>query len=172
MTQLFGLDAHSFGALFLADGDAPNMRIAQDARSQGADRNDGAFVAHGGLAAGFQAWVDAGGAPLARLVDIRWVFPDADRARAYHRESLRSNSEGRPAVAYAPRVGDGCIVFGGTESNPLAPELEMTAYTYVFRVANVVVKLFAFASPAATLTPPDAAVFAERAAIRIRASAD
>jgi hypothetical protein len=62
------------------------------------------------------------------------------------------------------------MVFGGTEPNPIVPDIKMTAYFYVFPVRNVVVKLFVAQGPAlppGTLEPADVAAIAERIRARL-----
>jgi hypothetical protein len=102
------------------------------------------------------------------VVDIRFVFPDAALAALYHQERLLANSEGTPPVEHAEPVGEECHVFGGTR--PLGPGLSMTAYTYIFRVGRVVVKLFAAQGFAARkpLTPDAVRQIAERIVTRLR----
>ena len=165
-----GLDEPAYLALFLDGSDLPAMHPVQDSRLQGADPGDAAFGNRGGLHSGFQVWMDETDAPLWRLVDIRWVFPSAADAGAYHRESLRTNSEGHPPVPSAPLAGESCSVFGGTETTPFDPNITMTTFYYVFRVHNVVVKLFVAqgpALPADTLVPGDVASVAERIVQRL-----
>lgn len=165
-----GLDQAGYDSLFLTAADLPEMRCVQDARSHGHDPADETFGRQQGRFAGFQAWMADGDKAVWRLVDIRFVFPTAAAAQAYHRESLRRNSEGHAAVQGAPLVGDSCMVFGGTEANPILPELMMTAYIYVFRIRNVVVKLFVAQGPElppGTLTPGDVAALAERIRARL-----
>jgi hypothetical protein len=113
----------------------------------------------------------AADAAVWRVVDIRFVFPDEERAAAYHAERLQANSEGNPVVPDAPAVGQDCGVFGGTSHHELAgARIEMTMYFYVFRLANVVVKLFVAQGPKAprdALTPARVVALAEPITTRI-----
>jgi hypothetical protein len=160
-----GVDEAGYLALFLEQPDLPAMERVQDSRLQGPDAGDDAFSHHGGISAGFQAWMAQSDAVVWRLVDVRWVFPSAADAAAYHRETLRPNAEGHPAVPGAPLVGVDCVVHGGTDATPIDPTITMTAFYYLFRVRNVVVKLFVAqgpALPADALTPAAVAPLADR----------
>jgi hypothetical protein len=162
---LLGLDEQTYLALFLDESDLPELGKVQDSRAHGADPGDDAFPRHGGLFGGFQAWMAGYGAVVWRVVDIRWVLPTPAEASAYHRERLRANSEGLAALSGSPLVGSQCVVYGGTQPTPIDPSITMTTFFYVFRVENVVVKLFLAQGPeleAGTLTPGDAASLADR----------
>ena len=103
-----------------------------------------------------------------RLVDIRFVFPDAERAAAYHTERLLANSEGNPPVADVPLAGEDCHVFGGTRRIAAIGD-DMTMYFYVFRVGAVVVKLFAAqgTESAEPLRPEHLHALAQRVVTRV-----
>jgi hypothetical protein len=149
--------------IFLDPDDLPaHLEHVQDSSSQGADPDDFAFAGNDGLVAGFNVWLGDGSATVWRLVDIRFVFPDAQRAAGYHAQRLHANSEGHPPVDSAPLVGEECHVFGGTGTTPVG--VELTAFYYVFRVDRVVVKLFVAQGPDAeqNLTPDDVAPIASR----------
>jgi hypothetical protein len=133
-------------AAYLEQDDLPRMSLVQDCAGAGPDDGDYAFAACDGMASGFRVWMAPESDPVWRLVDIRFVFPDAARASAYHTERLAVNSELNPPVPDAPGVGEECRVFGGTRSIPTLG-IDMTAYTYVFRVDRVLVKLFAAQGP-------------------------
>jgi hypothetical protein len=129
-------------ALYLEADDLPgNLTLVQDSRGQGSDPGDYAFGGCDGVHAGLRVWLGEATDTVWRLVDIRFVFPDAERAAAYHAERLLANSEGNPSVDDAPVIGDECHVFGGTRSIGFA-DLKMTTYFYIVRVENVVVKLY------------------------------
>jgi hypothetical protein len=120
------------------------MKNVQNSLTKGADQGDDKYTELKGQRAGFKVWMHKDDSnPVWRVVDIRFVFPDADAAKKYLEGSLDSLSEGTPENADAPKVGDDCRVFGPV--NPKLKEIlgvEMRAYTYVFRKGNVVVKLF------------------------------
>jgi hypothetical protein len=109
-------------------------------------------------------------APVGLLIDIRWLFPDERLAQAYHLVMLNINSEGTPLAPDAPRAGQDRVVFRGTRE--AEPGNSLTAYLYLFRVGNVVVKLFAAYgqwAPDNSLTSEPVAQIATRAASRIEA---
>jgi len=154
--------------IFLAAGDLPpHLKQVQDSSGQGADADDFAFAANDGVGAGFNVWLGDDTETVWRLVDIRFVFPDAHRAAAYHVQRLHANSEGHPPVDNAQNVGKECHVFGGTEMTPFG--IEMTAFYYVFRVDRIVVKLFVAQGMRAEqkLTPNDVAQIASRIVDRL-----
>ncbi len=159
-------------ALYLDDADLPDyLSLGQDSRDHAPDPDDYAFAGCDGAHVGLRAWNADPTSVIGRLVDIRFVFPDEARAAAYHAERLFANSELRSEVADAPAVGEDCHVFGGPAIVEMGTvRFEMTMYYYVFRVRNVVVKLFASQgeSAASRLTPEYAQQIAERAAARCR----
>jgi hypothetical protein len=158
---------------FLVTDDLPGMRHVQDSRRNLEDQQEAGFVEHHGLYSGLSAWMGADDAPVWRLVDIRMAFADEGSAIAFHREQLRQNAEGWSAVPGAPRAGTGCTVFGGSQPLPIAPEVVMTSYFYVFRVGTVVAKLFvaqSVALPADTLGVTDVFVIARRVEARLVAA--
>ncbi|MBU1564984.1 MAG: hypothetical protein KJ630_05065 [Proteobacteria bacterium] len=75
-----------FLALFLDKNDfSKPLRMVQDSREDKPAPGDDAFMRYGGQFAGFRVWMDSRtDAILWRLVDIRWVFPDEQRAKKYH----------------------------------------------------------------------------------------
>lgn len=141
-----GGTADRAAAGYLEQDDLPGMSLVQDSADAGPDPGDYAFAACDGLGSGLRAWMAPETGPVWRLVDIRFVFPDAARASAYHAERLLANSELNPPVPDAPPVGEECRVFGGTRPVPMAG-IEMTTWFYVFRVGRVVVKLFVAQGP-------------------------
>src|SRR5205823_13622071 len=89
------LDDEAFLALFLEAPDLPDgLTLTDDSRDQGVDSADRAFEEYGGLKSGLRVWRGRLGDPVDQLVDIRWLFPSAQAADAYHRATLLSNSEG------------------------------------------------------------------------------
>lgn len=145
-----GLQRPQYLKLFLNATDlttvrAPNMRMVQDTRTKGADPRDTAYRTHRGVASGFAVWMaNRSDVRVWRLVDIRWVFRSNADASAYYRATLRRNAEGNPRVAGAAPIGDECQVFGGTQK---MAGVAVTHYFYIFRVANVVVKLYVAQGP-------------------------
>ena len=138
-----GITLDEFYEVFLEEDDFPEpLRMVQDNRDQGPDPGNIAFPKYHGLFSGFRVWVGSDERPLWRIVDARWAFPSAEKAQAFHLEQLQHNSEGHPLISEASAVGECCHVFGGTSPNPLIPTMSMTAYYYIFRVHNIVIKLF------------------------------
>jgi len=43
-------------------------------------------------------WMGNAGDPVGMVADVRWQFPDAAAAAAYHAENLIPNSEGIPPI--------------------------------------------------------------------------
>lgn len=157
------------------DFDEP-VRQVQDTREQGPDPDNRAFPKHQGLFAGFTVWMGETDNPIWRIVDIRWSFPSSEKASAFHQEALEHNSEGFPSVPNSRLVGEECYVFGGTNPIPMADiDMNMTSFYYVFRVHNVVVKLFVAQGPDlpdSTLAADQVSILAERIVRRIRDKAE
>lgn len=81
--------------------------------------------------------------PIQRVVDIRWVFPDAKMAQKFLDETQTLLSEGAGPVRDAKSPGAGGKVYGGV--NHVA--LKMRAgvfyhYYYIFREGRCVVKVY------------------------------
>lgn len=159
-----GPPSSDYLSLFLEQDELPGMRMVQDSRDLGPDSSDDAFSSYGGVAAGMRIWMDEADRPVWRLVDVRWTFPDAERAAGYHEARLVANSEGATPVPGAPTVGAECHVFGMS--------VGVTAYYYLFRVGAVVVKLFVARGPQAArdLTPETVREIAGRVVRRVSAS--
>jgi hypothetical protein len=157
-------------ALFLQADDIPGHLTRQEV-PQGPilPPGDYAFAACDGVHVELRRWAGAG--TISRLIDIRFVFPDAERAAAYHAERVLAASEGYPPIEEAPLVGEDCHVFGGTFPMK-SGERDATIYFYVFRVRNVVVKLFAAqeTDAAECLTTTHVQRIAERIVVRIEQS--
>lgn len=135
-----GLTRRSHLALFLTRSDLPRMRRVQDTRMKGPSPSDRQFARQQGVSTGFAVWMGRRNARLWRVVDVRWVFPSPKLARRYLRRSLRRNSERMRPVDDAPEVGADSRLFGGRQRSRLG--LALTHYIYLFRVGNVVVKLY------------------------------
>jgi hypothetical protein len=153
-------------ATFLGASDLAGLRVVQDSRlGEGLSEPPEGFVRRGGVQSGMRVWM-GDDTVIWRLVDIRWLFEDPREAAAFHREQVDVNSEGAPPVVGAPIIGKACMVFGGANPTPFMPDMIMTAYSYVFLVGPVLVKLFAaqsFTMPPSTLTPEHLAPLAARA---------
>jgi hypothetical protein len=148
--------------LFLDEGDLPNCTRAGHDESLAA--RDQAFVAHGGLRAGWVAWTSDESAALARITDARWVLRTATAAAYYLRAVRGSLGDGLPQVA-APQLGDEALAWGGDTPRG-------RTYTVVVRVGRVIARvsasegMYAAASRQilhAAMLHPLAAKIAERA---------
>ncbi|HEX3251655.1 MAG TPA: hypothetical protein VHS05_19625 [Pyrinomonadaceae bacterium] len=149
----------------------PSMPWVQDSRIHRPDQGDDAFARLHGSHTGLSCWQTNVRATIFRVVDIRFLFNNAQDAAAYHKERLQANSEGHPPVPGAPQVGEECHVFGGTNSlEHRGMKITLTGFYYVFRVGRMVVKLFAMQGVEATrpLTPEDLVPLAKRIVERIQ----
>ncbi|WP_158815795.1 hypothetical protein [Methylocapsa sp. S129] len=101
-----------FSALFLEAGDMPfPMTLYGDLRLGFSEPGDQAYREHGGLKVGMTKWDGGEGSPFQMLFDIRWLFPDARSATAYHLETLQAKCEGKPENQTAARIGGDCRVY-------------------------------------------------------------
>ena len=129
-----------YGQLFLEARELPaTLQMAQDSRMRVADPNDEAFRRCEGLRSGLVAWQGQIGAMIERVVDIRWVFPNEEKAKIYHQQTLQVNSENMPYLQNVPTIGMDCYVFGGKVDFGVS---SVTSYIYLFRVQSVVVKFY------------------------------
>jgi len=96
--------------LFLDEADLPDCALAGEDESLGA--NDPVFAGHGGLRAGYCAWVGDESTALARLSDTRWVFRTSTAAAYYLRAVRARLGDGLPALA-PPALGDEALAWGG-----------------------------------------------------------
>ncbi|NLI82870.1 MAG: hypothetical protein GX443_14440 [Deltaproteobacteria bacterium] len=136
-----------FLPMYLEEHDVPGkVKMTQDTRSYLPlkPEDNALFVKHCGYHRGLALWVGGFDQTVWRLVDIRWVLPTENEAKAYHKATIQGNSEGQPRVSGAPVVGNDCQVFGGTFNVKGKP---LTHYYYIFRVQNVVVKLYVAQGP-------------------------
>mgnify|MGYP006302529515 CR=1 FL=1 len=81
-----GIQKGTYLKLFLDKKDLKPMRMVQDTRKKGPDPRDAEFKKYKGITSGFSVWMGRTDHTVWRLVDIRWVFPSADR------KSTRLNS--------------------------------------------------------------------------------
>lgn len=137
-----------WNTIYLAAADLPGLRLTQDSRDSGPDAGDRAYADNRGVHSGMAIWMaPATSAPVWRLCDIRWVFPDDAAAQRYLDASWKGISEGQPEVKGDVGVA-GARIFGGTSKDPIFG-LETTQYFVAFRVGRVVVKLFVAQGPEA-----------------------
>lgn len=81
--------------------------------------------------------------PTQRVVDIRWVFPDAKLAQKFLEETQTVLSEGAGQVRDAKSPGAGGKVYGGV--NHIALQMKAGVfyhYYYIFREGRCVAKVY------------------------------
>jgi hypothetical protein len=124
-------DDDIFSALFLEAKDMPSqMRLYGDRRIGFSEPGDQAYKDHGGLKAGMTKWDGPKENTLLLLVDIRWLFPDARSATAYHLATLQAKSEGKPENQTAQKIGDNCHIYSFASGQELAVAQEMLGPTF------------------------------------------
>jgi hypothetical protein len=188
-------DDDIFSALFLEAKDMPSqMTLYGDHRIGFSEPGDQAYNDHGGLKAGMTKWDGSKANTLLLLVDIRWLFPDARSATAYHLATLQAKSEGKPENQTAQKIGDNCHIYSFPSGQELAVAQDIfvpvlgeghqmvrgvkraiagmpdDAFIYLFTKGPVAVKYFAVlgASPTAIETRKSAVhAVAQRIASRI-----
>jgi hypothetical protein len=188
-------DDDVFPALFLEAKDMPSqMTLYGDHRIGFSEPGDQAYNYHGGLKAGVTKWEGSKADSLRLIVDIRWLFSDAQSATAYHLATLQAKSEGKPESQTAQKIGDNCHIYSfpsGQElavaqgiftralgpGNPMAQGIGRAiagmpddTFIYLFTKGPVAVKFFAVlgSSPTAIETGKSAVhVVAERIVKRI-----
>ena len=132
-------------ALFLTGRDfGGKLNMIQDSRLDGPSPTEIAFPTYQGIMSGFAVWTGEADQLVWRVVDIRFVFPTAWQASAFHAAQLELNSEGNPLLPDAPPVGLECRVFYGTIKTP---QFQLRHFFYIFRIQQVVVKLYAAQGP-------------------------
>ncbi len=118
----------AFPALFLGAEDLPgNMALANDLRVGFKDAEDPAYLRHGGRNVGMMKWEGTESGVFGLFVDIRWLFPDAQSATAYHLETLQAKAEGKPENLTAEKVGSDCRVYSFPSGQILAPAQDIFA---------------------------------------------
>jgi hypothetical protein len=119
--------------LFLDETDLPrcNRGDHDEAASE-----EPAFLAAGGLRAGYVAWIGDERSSMAGIVDTRWVFRSPAGAIHYWNAHAPLLGDGMPMLQ-APQLGDKALVFGD----------EMTrarrTYVIVVRIGRVIARLHA-----------------------------
>ena len=170
-----GINDGEFLSMFLAHNDlAQHMKRKQDDRRTGPDADDREFPRYHGVHAGFAVWVDEHPeVAVWRLVDARLVFPSVVLADGFLKAAMKKQAEGQPPIHTSHLVGEGCQVFGGTVPNPVFPAMTLTHYYYIFRVENVVVKVYVAQGPRVPsniqLRPEHVAAIAGKIEMKIKA---
>jgi hypothetical protein len=105
-------DTVDFRALFLEASELPaKMTLLKDQRSGFTEAGDHAYRRHRGQHVGMMVWEGADDQPIRLLVDIRWLFPDAEAAAAYHLATLQAKAEGKPENPTLQKFGQNCHTY-------------------------------------------------------------
>lgn len=168
----WGTDDASFQATYLQPSDLPSpVDRTGDWAARGCDEP---AAQQGGCShSGKKLWTakDAA-APVWQVHDIRWIFPDAAAAQRFMQAASGEMSEGLPPVSQPPAVGQDTRLWTA-QGDTYGVGIEMYMYNLMFRVDNVVVKLFIAQGPQAkgkVLTPLMVAAIGQKAVDRIRAA--
>jgi len=139
------VDETQYRALYLTAEDLEDLAPKESVHTAEPDPGDAAYPRLGGIRSGFQGWERwEDGDLVRRLVDIRWVFPKEEAARAYHGERAKENSEGfRPLPPPTAILGEGSLMFQGND--PFGLGLEM--HIHLFTVGPVAAKVFTSGLP-------------------------
>jgi hypothetical protein len=164
-------DEPSFQSSYLQAGDLPS---ASDKTGDWAAAGcEGPSTREGCTFSGKKLWTAKDTAAAAWQVhDIRWVFPDAAAAQRYLAGAPSELPEGLPAVTQPPAVGNDTRMYTA-QGDTYGVGVEMYMYNLVFRVDNVVVKLFIVQGPTATgkvLTPLMVGALGQKVVDKIRAA--
>ncbi len=164
-------DEPSFQSSYLQAGDLPGPSDKTgDWTGAGCD---GASAANGCTFTGKKLWTAKDPkAPVWQVHDIRWVFPDAAAAQRYMQQGTQELSEGLPPVSQPPMVGSDTQMYTA-QGDTYGVGIQMFMYDLVFRVDNVVVKIFVAQGPEApqkVLTPLMVAALGQKAVDHIRAA--
>jgi len=168
----WGTDDASFQATYLQPGDLTSVSdLSGDWAKAGCEPGAAQF---GCTHWGKKLWTakDASVA-MWQVHDLRWVFPSADAAQRFLPTAMDEMAEGLPAVTTPPAVGSDTRMFTA-QGDTYGIGIEVIMYNLVFRVDNVVVKLFVAQGPEAKqrkiLTPLMVAALGQKAVERIRAA--
>jgi len=129
--------------IFLTPADLPGGFKMTEAHLDGLSDSPPAFAACHGQDSGLKVFQAGESAPLQRVVDIRWTFPNAADAEKFFQLSSQTLSEGAPVIPDAKAVGEDCKAYGG--ENTLGMDLGAGSfynYYYIFRSGRVVAKIY------------------------------
>jgi len=157
----------AFATLFLSQEEVgADMQLAEE--SETVARRDRAFAAADGERARMARWVDPSPREVVQpITDVRWVFPDEARARAYFTAHAADALTAYPQIEGAPSVGAESRVLTCPAADDTGPLQGM--YMFYFRVGRVVASVSVSRGYKAPepLTSARAAEYARRAAERI-----
>jgi hypothetical protein len=150
--RLAGISDASYGSIYLQQDDLPQGAKRTESypstEPSQLDPRERMYLTLAGKRRGLNVWHDNNPQhAIARIVDIRWVFPDEISAERFVASSLPFLAEDLPPVAQAPRIGATSHVLGGKPSRLLQAMLgdeaeNLKQYLVIVRQRNVVVKLF------------------------------
>lgn len=162
-------DAGSLERSHLVAGDLPSAPDRIEANKGACGEPEA--VANGCLSFTKNLWVSKDAkAVVWTTFDLRWVFPDAAAAERFIKSV--DLSEGYPAVAQPPAVGADAKMFSA-QGDFYGLGVDMFMYNLVFRVDNVVVKVFVTQGPEVQgkpLTPLMVGAIGQKAVGRIRSA--
>lgn len=135
-----------FAKTFLTAEDLPGMKLREDHRDAGAPPGDESFKKLGGVNYGLVVWIpeEEGKSKIDRMVEIHFVFPDADSAQKYLSENIKMLAESMPQIKNAPKVGDPTVVVGGLQTHPFLADHKFYSYIFLYRVDRTLIKLYAY----------------------------
>ena len=131
-------DERHYRRLFLSSQDVPDLEAREAVHSSDAEAGDDAWVACHGIEAGFQVWQRIQGTELARVVDVRWLFPSEANARRYDALRVGPNAEGFLPVPGFSVTGTDVAAFAGQDPFGLGGEMHI----YLFVLGRVAAKVF------------------------------
>lgn len=169
----WGTDEPSFQSMYLQPGDLPNpVEKAGDWAGPGCD---GPSAGKGCSFSGKKLWrARDPNSTVGEVHDIRYVFPDAASAQRFMQDpaGARELTENLQPVAQPPAVGSDTNMYT-MQGDALGLGIEMYMYNLVFRVDNIVVKIFVAQGATVkgkVLSPLMIGAIGQKAVDRIRAA--
>lgn len=165
----WGTDAPSAQATYLQPGDLP--AVSDKTGDWAGPGCEDPAAQLGCTFSGKKLWTAKDpAAAVWQVHDLRWVFPDAAAAQRFLQAASKELSEGLPPVAQPPAVGSEPQMYTA-QGDTFGVGVDMFMYNLIFRVDNVVVKVFVAqgpTAPAKVLTPLMVGALGQRAVERIR----
>lgn len=162
-------DEASFQSSYLQASDLPS--VSEKSGDWAAAGCEGPSTREGCTFSGKKLWTAKDpAAAVWQVHDLRWVFPDAAAAQRYLAGAPAELPEGLPAVTQPPAVGSDTRMYTA-QGDTYGVGVDMYMYNLVFRVDNVVVKLFVAQGPNTTgkvLTPLMVGALGQKVVDRIR----
>lgn len=139
-----GTTERSLRKIFLETSDLePSIHLRKQVFSAEPDPTDTEFAKCNGLRLGAREWHgESQSSTIARLLDIRFVFPTEADAERYIGSALDYLREGVDEIDGAPSVGENSRIFGTRLRQPGKPETEtVRGFICLFRERNIVAKV-------------------------------